>query len=54
MRQTSNGVLQKLAMQCCRMEQGEVKDWADVEKIDKIWWAHAQKHVGQKMGSNPK
>ena len=30
----------------CRMEQGEVVGWSDVEKIDRIRWAHAR-HVSQ-------
>ena len=29
----------------CRMEQGEVKSWSQVEKIDRICRAHAQRHV---------
>ena len=42
------------AVLLCRMEQGEVKDWTEVEKIDRIRQAHAQRHVGSGMGSNPK
>ena len=42
------------AVLLCRMEQGEVKDWTDVEKIDRIRQAHAQRHVSAGMGSNLK
>ena len=42
------------AVLLCRMEQGEVKDWSDVEKIDRIRRAHAQRHVTASVGSNPK
>ena len=34
------------AVLLCRMEQGEVKDWTDVEKIDRIRRAHAQTRHG--------
>ena len=33
------------AVLLCRMEQGEVKNWNEMEKIDKIWRAHAQRHA---------
>ena len=42
------------AVLLCRMEQGEVKDWSEVEKIDRIRRAHAQRHVTANVGSNPK
>ena len=31
----------------CQMEQGEVVGWSDVEKIDRIRRAHAQRHISQ-------
>ena len=33
------------AVLLCRMEQGEVADFSDVQKIDRIQRANAQKHV---------
>ena len=42
------------AVLLCRMEQGEVKDWSEVKKIDRIRRAHAQRHVTANVGSNPK
>ena len=35
------------AVLLCRMEQGEVVGWSDVEKIDCIRRAHAQRHISQ-------
>ena len=35
------------AVLLCRMEQGEVVSWADVDKIDRIRRAHAQRHISQ-------
>ena len=33
------------AVLLCRMEQGEIKSWAETEKIDRVRRAHAQRHV---------
>ena len=33
------------AMLLCRMEQGEIKDFIDTEKIDRVRCAHAQRHT---------
>ena len=33
------------AVLLCRMEQGEIKNWSEVDKIDRIRRAHAQRHV---------
>ena len=44
MQMTSPGVWQKPAMQCC-MQQGEITDFSDIHKIDRIRGANAQKHV---------
>ena len=35
------------AVLLCSMEQGEVVSWADVDKIDRIRRAHAQRHISQ-------
>ena len=35
------------AVLLCRMEQGKVVGWSDLEKIDRIHWAHAQRHISQ-------
>ena len=35
------------AVLLCRMEQGEVVSWADVDKNDRICRAHAQRHISQ-------
>ena len=45
------------AVMLCRMEQGGGgggggKEWSDVEKIDRIRHAHAQRHVGPNIDSN--
>ena len=40
------------AVLLCRMEQGEVVGWSDVEKIDCIRRAHAQRHVSQQAAQN--
>ena len=34
----------KHAMLLCRLDQGKIKDWADVDRM-----AHAQRHVDQHM-----
>ena len=38
------------AVLLCRMEQGEISDWGQVDKIDRIRRANAQKHIP--MASN--
>ena len=38
----------------CRIEQGEVKSWAEVEKIDCIRTAHAQRHVNTNTAQGQK
>ena len=40
------------AVLLCRMEQGEVTGWSDTEKIDRIRWANAQRHVMPTQASN--
>ena len=42
------------AVLLCRMEQGEVAGWSDVEKIDRIRRAHAQRHISQQGTQNAK
>ena len=42
------------AVLLCRMEQGEVVGWSDVEKIDRIRWAHAQRHISQQATQGTK
>ena len=36
------------------MEQGEVVGWTDVEKINHIHWAHAQRHITQQATQGTK
>ena len=36
----------------CRMEQGEVKDYSQTEKINRIRHANAQRHNVQTFGSH--
>ena len=40
------------AVHLCRMEQGEIADWSQVEKIDKVRRANAQKHVPSASGTH--
>ena len=35
------------AILLCQLEQGEVVSWSDVQKIDRIRRAHAQRHISQ-------
>ena len=42
------------AVLLCRMEQGEIKGWSDVEKIDRVRRAHAQRHVSRQEDSTSK
>ena len=37
------------AVLLCQMEQGEVVGWSDVEKIDRIRRADAQRHISQQF-----
>ena len=39
------------AVLLCRMEQGEVKNYTDTEKIDRIWRANAQCHLAPSPAS---
>ena len=36
----------------CRMEQGEIKSWAETEKIDRVRRAHAQHHISASHGTS--
>ena len=40
------------AVLLCRMEQGEIKSWAETEKIDRVRRAHAQRHLPASDGSS--
>ena len=40
------------AVLLCRMEQGEIKSWAEMEKIDRVRRAHAQRHVATTPGTS--
>ena len=40
------------AVLLCRIEQGEVQSWNEMEKLDKIRRAHAQRHVTTSHGSS--
>ena len=38
------------AVLLCRMEQGEIGSWLETEKIDRVRWAHAQRHNTESAG----
>ena len=40
------------AVLLCRMEQGEIKSWAETEKIDHVRRAHAERHVATTHGTS--
>ena len=42
------------AVLLCRMEQGEIGGWSEVEKIDRVRRAHAQRHSTPQTGQNVK
>ena len=39
------------AVLLCRMEQGEIGGWQEVEKIDRVRHAHAQRHTSHQSNS---
>ena len=39
------------AVLLCRMEQGEIKGWAETKKTDRVRRAHAQRHVSTAHGN---
>ena len=37
------------AVLLCRMEQGEVKNYTQTDKIERIRWANAQRYITQQL-----